>query len=105
MKESFEGQQPSDWQVHQEKSLPFKGAVDLRSRHFAFRGAVLSLPRRCRSCRVSALPLSPAGVYVPCTPINKVLKTIGQDCSMLIITSKTDMLNTKKRAGRHHSRN
>jgi hypothetical protein len=47
------------------------GAVDLRSRHFAFRGAKLSLLALSR-CGVSTFPLFPAGVCVPCTPINRV---------------------------------
>jgi hypothetical protein len=51
--------------------LSLNGVVDLRSGHFAFRGAALSL-LRASSCGVSALPLFPTGVCVPSTPINRV---------------------------------
>jgi ABC-type branched-subunit amino acid transport system permease subunit len=50
------------------------GAVDFRYRHFAFRGAALSLlvavaPAGSQLCRSN-----PAGVFVPSTAINRALK-------------------------------
>jgi hypothetical protein len=57
------------------------GAVDFRSRHFAFRGAALSLlvaasPAGSQLCRCI-----PAGVYVPCTAINRFSKL---DCNLAL---------------------
>ncbi len=48
-------------------------SVDFRSRHFAFRGRAGKPPRRFAPAG-SPLPHTPAGVFVPSTSINRVLK-------------------------------
>ena len=50
-------------------------SVDFRSRHFAFRGRAGDPPRRFAPAG-SPLPRTPAGVFVPSTPINRVQKSI-----------------------------
>jgi hypothetical protein len=47
-------------------------SVDWRSRHFAFRGRAGEPPRRFAPAG-SLLPRTPAGVFVPSAPINRVL--------------------------------
>ena len=44
-------------------------SVDFRSGHFAFRGRAVEPPRRFAPAG-SPLPRTPAGVFVPSTPIN-----------------------------------
>ena len=51
--------------------LGFNMSVDWRSRHFAFRGRAGEPPRRFASAG-SPLPRTPAGVFVPSAPINRV---------------------------------
>ena len=46
-------------------------SVDLRSRHFAFRGRAEEPPRRFAPAG-SPLTRTPAGVFVPSAPINRV---------------------------------
>jgi hypothetical protein len=45
-------------------------SVDLRSRHFAFRGRAREPPRRKRLWGLP-LPRTPAGVFVPSAQINR----------------------------------
>ncbi len=49
-------------------------SVDFRSRYFAFRGRAGEPPRRFAPAG-SHLPRTPAGVFVPSTPINRVPKS------------------------------
>ncbi len=50
------------------------GAVDFRSRRFAFRGAGGEPPHRRWRLRGLTCPAEPAGVYAPSTPINRTYK-------------------------------
>ena len=50
----------------------WNGAVDFRSRSFAFRGAGGEPPRRRWRLRGLTCPSDPAGVYAPSTPINRI---------------------------------
>ena len=49
-------------------------SVDLRSRHFAFRGRSVEPPRHFAPVG-SPQPRPPAGVFVPSAPINSVPKS------------------------------